>query len=137
MIFNITFGCTRFVYKKMLAEGKGIYGKYKDDKARLKVAKLQEEIGNQRKDFLHKLAKAIAEVFWSEFRRQLEYKARWYGRELIIAPSNEATNQLCSTCAYKNKGVKNLALRDWTCPKCQVVHDRDLNATRKLVKLAG
>ena len=134
------------------------------DKARLKVAKLHEKIANQRKDFLHKLstqlinknqviviedlrvknmmqnhklAKAIGEVSWSEFRRQLEYKAQWYWRELIIAPSNYASSQLCSTCGYKNKEVKNLALRDWICPKCQAVHDRDLNISRKLVKLAG
>ena len=56
IIFNKTFGCGRFVYKKMLAEPIEIYKKHKDDKARLKVAKLHEKIGNQRKDFLHKLS---------------------------------------------------------------------------------
>lgn len=134
------------------------------NKARLKVAKLHEKIANQRQDFLHKLsiqiirenqtiviedlrvknmlknhkvAKAISEASWSEFRRMLTYKTKWYGRNLIVAPINYASSQLCSSCGHKNAEVKNLKVREWVCLACGILHDRDVNAAKNLVKLAG
>ena len=133
------------------------------NKARLKVAKLYEKIANQRKDMLHKvstqlinenqviviedlkvsnmiknhkLAKSIADVSWSEFRRMLTYKAKWYGRELVIAPSNYASSQICSNCGNKSSQTKDLSCRTYICPVCGMIMDRDINASKNLLKLA-
>lgn len=84
----------------------------------------------------HKLARAISEASWSEFRRILEYKAKWYGREIIIAPTNYASSQLCCNCGNKSSQTKDLSCRTYVCPVCGMVMDRDLNASKNLLKLA-
>ena len=74
----------------------------------------------------------ISEVSWSEFRTMLEYKASWYGKRVIAVARNFPSSQLCSDCGYKNKDVKDLSLRKWTCTKCDSKHDRDINASVNL-----
>ena len=76
----------------------------------------------------HHLAKSISDVSWYELTRQLEYKSAWTGRIYHKVDRFYASSQLCSCCGYKNPDVKDLNVREWTCPQCGVHHDRDKNA---------
>ena len=123
-------------------------------RARQQKARYQAKIANKRKDYLHKittelvksydviviedlktknllknhcLAKSIANNSWCLFREMLEYKCKWYGKKLIKVSPNY-TSQICSNCGY-HSGKKPLDVREWTCPKCNTHHDRDINAS--------
>ena len=128
-------------------------------KARLKVAKLHAKIADSRKDFLHKLstrlvnenqviaietlavsnmqknrhlAKSISDAGWAEFVRQLEYKSLWYGRELVGIDRWYPSSKRCSDCGHTVAKMP-LSVREWTCPECGTIHDRDVNAARNVL----
>ena len=129
-------------------------------KQKLKVARLHEKIVNQRKDFLHKLStnliknhnviciedlasrnlmknhhlsRAIGDASWSEFVRQLHYKADWYEKKIVTISRWFPSSQLCSSCGL-NSGKKPLSIREWTCKSCGTHHDRDINASLNILE---
>lgn len=73
--------------------------------------------------------KNIGSASWTKFFDMLSYKATWYGNDIVKIPTMYPSSQTCSCCGYKNPLVKNLAIRNWECPKCQTKHDRDTNAS--------
>ena len=133
------------------------------EKARRRVAKIHARIADRRADHLHKLsarlvrenqtvviedlavrnmvrnhklARAISDASWSEFRRQLEYKAGWYGREIIAVDRFYPSSKTCSACGHLLTSLP-LGVRTWTCPACQTSHDRDVNAARNLLAVGS
>ena len=143
--------------RALLAKKKGIpLSEAKNyQKQKRKVARLHEKVMNQRTDFLnklsteiiknhdiiciedlnvkgmlrnHKLARSISDVSWSSFVAKLQYKADWYGREIIKVDTWFPSSQICSECGHKD-GKKSLDIREWTCPICHTHHDRDINAS--------
>ena len=129
------------------------------NKQRIKVAMLHEKVANQRKDFLHKQSRQIANAYdcicienldmkamsqslnfgksvsdngWGMFVAYLKYKLRDIGKQLIKVDKFFASSQICSICGYKNTGTKNLSVRAWDCPQCGSHHDRDINAATNI-----
>ncbi|WP_406382537.1 RNA-guided endonuclease InsQ/TnpB family protein [Streptomyces sp. NBC_01618] len=128
-------------------------------KARIKVAKIHARIADRRRDHLHKLttrlvrenqtlviedltvrnmvknrslARAISDASWAEFRSMLEYKAAWYGREVITVDRFFPSSKLCSHCGALAASMP-LHVRTWTCDSCGVTHDRDGNAAHNVL----
>ena len=129
------------------------------NKARLKVARIHKKIADRRRDYQHKLsthiirenqvvcveslqvknmvknhclAKAISDVGWAEFVRQLEYKAAWYGRTLVKIDKWYPSSKRCFDCGHILDSL-SLDIREWPCPECGVVHDRDINAAKNIL----
>ncbi len=125
------------------------------NKQRIKVARLHEKVANQRKDFLHKQSRQIANAYdcvcvenldmkamsqtlhfgksvgdngWGMFTTFLNYKLEEQGKKLVKVDKFFASSQTCSCCGYKNVETKNLSIRAWDCPQCGTHHDRDVNA---------
>jgi len=74
----------------------------------------------------HCLAKSIQDASWAKFISMLEYKARWYGRVFYKVPRFYASSKICSNCGHRMPKM-SLDIREWTCPHCGAVHDRDIN----------
>ena len=129
------------------------------NKLRIKLSKVHEKIKNQRQNYLHqitsklvnenqiiciedlnvkgmmsnhKLAKSISDLSFYEFRRQLEYKCRWYGRDLVIIDRFYPSSKTCHNCGYIYKDLK-LSEREWICPHCKSKIDRDYNAAQNIL----
>ena len=78
---------------------------------------------------VHKIAKHLKNIPISEFIRVLKYKSNWLGKKVIEINKYYPSSQCCNRCDYKNEEVKDLSVRKWTCPKCGMIHDRDINAS--------
>ena len=137
------------------------YSKHKGKRTKKKLAKLHEDVVNKRKDFLHKvstklirenqticletlavknmvknhnLAQAISDVSWSTFVSMLEYKAEWYGKNILRIGQFAPSSKTCS-CGVINKDLK-LSDREWTCKSCGTTHDRDILAACNIKSFA-
>lgn len=133
------------------------------EKARRRLAKFEERIANKRRDWMEKEtlrlvrsfevigveslsikgmmhfsrnAKNYNDVSWYKFTSMLEWKSKFHNCVVVKADKFFASSQLCNVCGFKNKEVKNLSVREWVCPQCEEVHNRDQNAAINLKKNA-
>ena len=138
------------------------YSKHKGKRTKQRLALLHEKVANKRKDFLHKvstrlirenqtialetlavsnmvknhnLAQAISDASWSTFVTMLEYKADWCGKNILRIGRFSPSSKTCNNCGYINQEL-TLNDRSWTCPKCNSVLDRDVNAAINIKSFA-
>jgi putative transposase len=129
-------------------------GSNSHNQARLKLASVHEKVANARKDYLHKisshltqeqtvicmeslkvknmvknhhLAQAISDAAWGELTRQLNYKSGWHRRVVVQIDTYFPSSKTCSCCGHKLDQLP-LSVRQWQCPQCDTIHDRDINA---------
>lgn len=131
-------------------------------RARRKYAQVMQKIKCRRKDFIHKTSKRLCECYdvicvedlrpsemmgtfakpvvrrlvdatFGNFLRQLTYKAEWYGKKLIFIDKFYPSSQICSSCGFQHNRAKDMHLIKWKCPKCGVVHHRDINAAKNIL----
>lgn len=136
-----------------------IKGSQRRERQRLRVARAHAKVRDQRSYALHalttrlvrghqiiaiedlsvrnmiqhpRLARHIADAAWGEFRRQLEYKAKWYGRKVVAVDRWYSSSKSCNKCGHVLDELR-LDQREWTCPRCGAAHDRDVNAAKNLL----
>ena len=152
----------RYLRQQQRCLSRRVKGSKRREKQRLRVARAHRKIADQRNYALHalttrlvrehqiicienlavrnmikhpRLARHIADAGWGEFRRMIEYKAKWYGRTVIVVDRWFPSSKTCSKCSHKLDELR-LDVREWTCPKCGTIHNRDVNAAQNLL-LAG
>lgn len=152
--------------KELTKQQKNLSRKQKEskrrEKARIKVAKVYEKITNSRENMQHQvssrlvkeydlialedlnvkgmvqnhcLSKAISDVSWSSFVTKLKYKAEWYGKEVIVIDRFYPSSKTCSHCDHIKESL-DLSERNWTCTSCGTEHDRDVNASKNILRRA-
>jgi len=153
--FKSTMKKLRVAQRSLARKQKG--SKHRE-KQKMRVALLHEKVRNQRQDYLHKistflvnnydticmedlavsnmaknhcLARAISDMGWSEFKTMLDYKAEWLGKNISTIGRFDPSSKACSICGYINKEL-TLKDREWVCPKCNTIHDRDVNAANNI-----
>jgi len=133
------------------------------ERAKLKLARLERKVARRRENYNHfltndiaskasfvaieslnvkgmmknhHLADALSDAAMSDVLSKLKYKSTWHGAEVAEIGQWEPSSQLCSVCGYRNREVKNLSVREWTCPECGTRHDRDTNAAKNILRIA-
>ena len=152
--------------QKLNKQKKNFSRKQKDSKRkerqRIKVARIYEKITNSKDNMQHqissklvknydliaiedlnvkgimanhKLAKAVSDVAWSSFVTKLKYKAQWYGKDVISIDRFFPSSKTCNCCGHIKESL-SLDERSWMCPKCNTIHDRDINASKNILQRA-